>query len=149
MIVKTELLWPFLGTTHVFSCVYHEDFKNIYLENICKWVLCVTLLFYLPSFSKFIQNFFLHAQLLLLCHIFCIISVDKQYLKRCAVASNKIQCKCTCTKNIGNRVKQCENLKKKLESVNTCCFSTILAKICAKQKFQILKFVYKLPKTNA
>ena len=29
-------------------------------------------------------------------------------------------------------VKQCENLKKKLKGVNTCYFSTIPAKICAK-----------------
>ena len=28
--------------------------------------------------------------------------------------------------------KQCENLKKKLNDVNTCSFSTISAKICAK-----------------
>ena len=27
-----------------------------------------------------------------------------------------------CTKNIGNRVKQCENLKKKLKGVNVSCF---------------------------
>ena len=30
--------------------------------------------------------------------------------------------------NIGNSFKQCENLKKKLKGVNTCCFSTIPVK---------------------
>ena len=49
----------------------------------------------------------------------------------------------TCTKNIENRVKQCENLKKKLEDVNTCSFSTISVKICEK-KIQNLKFVLAL-----
>ena len=39
----------------------------------------------------------------------------------------------TCTKNIENSVKQCENLKKKLEDVNTCSFSTISVKICEKK----------------
>ena len=35
--------------------------------------------------------------------------------------------------NIGNkRVKQCENLKKKLQGVNICCFSTIFVIICVK-----------------
>ena len=38
----------------------------------------------------------------------------------------------TCTENIENRVKQCENLEKKLNGVNTCCFSTISDKICEK-----------------
>ena len=50
----------------------------------------------------------------------------------------------TCIKNIGNLVKQCENLKKILKGVNTYCFSTIPAKICEKQKFQILKVVLAL-----
>ena len=36
------------------------------------------------------------------------------------------------TKNIGNWVKQCENLKKKLKCVNKCCFSTIPDKVCVK-----------------
>ena len=49
----------------------------------------------------------------------------------------------TCTKNIENRVKQCENLKKKLEDVNTCSFSTISVKICEK-KIQNLKVVLAL-----
>ena len=38
----------------------------------------------------------------------------------------------TCTKNIGNRVKQCKNLKKIFKGVNACCFSTIPVKTCAK-----------------
>ena len=33
---------------------------------------------------------------------------------------------------MGNRVKQCEKLKKKLEGLNTCCFSTIPVEIYAK-----------------
>ena len=45
---------------------------------------------------------------------------------------HEIQIQFTYTKNIGNRVKQFENLKKKLMGANTCCFSTILVKICAK-----------------
>ena len=49
----------------------------------------------------------------------------------------------TCTKNIENRVKQYENLKKKLEDVNTCSFSTISVKIYEK-KIQNLKFVLAL-----
>ena len=44
-----------------------------------------------------------------------------------------------CTKNIGNRVKQCENVKKKLKGVNICSFSTISVQICA--KFQTLEVV--------
>ena len=32
----------------------------------------------------------------------------------------------------GNKVKQCENLKKKLKRVNTSCFSKIPVKICEK-----------------
>ena len=48
----------------------------------------------------------------------------------------------TCTKNIGNRVKQCENFKKKLKGINTCCFSTISGKVCKKN--QILKVVLAL-----
>ena len=35
----------------------------------------------------------------------------------------------TCTGNIGNKLKQYENLKKKLKGLNTCCFSTIPVKI--------------------
>ena len=58
---------------------------------------------------------------------------------RCAVTWNII--KFTCTENIRNMVKQCENLEKKLKGVNTCYFSAIPAKICAKWKFQILKVV--------
>ena len=38
----------------------------------------------------------------------------------------------TCFKNIGNRVKQCENLRNKLKGVNVCCFSANPAKTCAK-----------------
>ena len=34
--------------------------------------------------------------------------------------------------NTENMVKQCENLKKKLKGVNTCCFSTIPVKIFEK-----------------
>ena len=37
-----------------------------------------------------------------------------------------------CAENIGNRVKQCENLKKKLKGANICCLSKISVKICAK-----------------
>ena len=36
------------------------------------------------------------------------------------------------TENIGNGVKQCENLKKKLKGVNIFCFSTISIIIFAK-----------------
>ena len=36
------------------------------------------------------------------------------------------------TKNIANSVKQCEYSKNKLKGVNTCCFSTMLVKICTK-----------------
>ena len=42
----------------VFFCEYHEIFKNTYFESICEGLLCVTLLFYLPSFSIFIRNYF-------------------------------------------------------------------------------------------
>ena len=59
-----------------------------------------------------------------------------------AVTKNIIQF--TCTKIIGNSVKQCESLEKKLKGVNTCCFSTIPDKVCAKYKFQILKVVLAL-----
>ena len=44
-----------------------------------------------------------------------------------------------CTKNIENRDKQCENVKKKLKGVNICSFSTISVQICA--KFQTLEVV--------
>ena len=37
-----------------------------------------------------------------------------------------------CTKNVGNMIKQRENLKKKLKSVNIWYFSTTPVKICAK-----------------
>ena len=43
---------------------------------------------------------------------------------------NKIQFECT--ENIGNRVKQCENLKKNFKFFIECCFSAIAVKICAK-----------------
>ena len=46
------------------------------------------------------------------------------------VTSNMIQL--TCTWKIGNKVKQCENLKKILRRFNVCCFYTISVKICAK-----------------
>ena len=48
----------------------------------------------------------------------------------CAVTLNTIQF--TCTKNIGNKVKKCENLKTKLKVVDTCCFLTIPVKNCKK-----------------
>ena len=44
-------------------------------------------------------------------------------------------------REIRNRVKQSENLKKKSKVVNICRFSTIPVKICEKQKFQTLNIV--------
>ena len=44
----------------------------------------------------------------------------------------KIQLNLHVPRNIGNRVKQFENLKKKLKGVNACCFSTIPVKFRAK-----------------
>ena len=41
-------------------------------------------------------------------------------------------------------MKQCENLKRELKVVNTCCFSTIPVKVFAKKKNQILKVVLAL-----
>ena len=49
--------------------------------------------------------------------------------------------------NIGNTVKQCENLKKKLKNVKTCCFSTISVKICKKTKISNLKVFLALKDT--
>ena len=49
--------------------------------------------------------------------------------------------------DIGNRVKQCENLKKKLKGIHTCCFSIIPVKICATHtQKKIFQVVYPLKK---
>ena len=53
----------------------------------------------------------------------------------------------TCTENTGNRVKQCENLKK-LKGANACCFSAIPAKICEKKKFTYFKGCLSTQKTK-
>ena len=103
----------------VFSCEYNQIFKNIYFENICKLLLFY---FYLPSFSKIIQDCYFMFSFWYHVTYFAYYLLIKN-LQWCAVAKNTVQF--TCTKNIGNRVKQYENLKKKLKVLNKCCFLTI------------------------
>ena len=92
------------------------------LKNNCERLLLRTSHVYLLSFSN-------SYRIITSCSAFvstwhnCVISVDKKckevwrHVKYCTI-------QITCTENIGNRVKQCENLKKKLEGVITSCFST-------------------------
>ena len=40
------------------NCKYHKIFKNTYFVNMVNGCFCATLLLYLPSFSKFIQNYY-------------------------------------------------------------------------------------------
>ena len=106
-------------STQVFSREYHEIFKKTYFENICEWLcLCIS-----PVLSNIIFQIhtesLLHVQPSLLRNIFCVISVDNK-IQRGLQLQNTVQF--TCTENIENRVKQFENLKKKLRGVNTCCF---------------------------
>ena len=106
----------------MFSCEYRKIFKKTYFEKQLR-----TAAFYLSCLSTIIflihTELLPHVQLLLVRDIICVISVDKKcqevwrYVKYCTI-------QITCTENIGNRVKQCENLKKKLEGVITSCFST-------------------------
>ena len=92
------------------SMLYLEFCSSFYLEYLR--FIVVPLLFHLLAFSTFIQNYYI----MFLRGMFCKISmIQFEFAWR-----------------IGNRVKKCENLKKKLKCANICCFSKIYFKISAK-----------------